>query len=251
MNTKEEFLSNINKTLKYISLEDSKKIIYELASKLDKSKYEMTLCIIDNIMGYGKNNDGLLKRLSEIKDAFKKIENGDICIRCYEKESYCYSPFGEDYHFYPSSELNNILNDSYGLGKSLVYNKEYGLAIEIFDLILYTNYQCEEIGNPEYTDSIEVLDVFDSDIHKIRDSIDFNLDYVYLYSIYAVLIGDYTNKCERIYNYLKDYEYLDIKEAIELGIEKVNNIDKLYEEFKEYLKSKKDNISKKILENME
>ena len=250
MSTKKEFLETINKIITSISLEDSKKIIYELVSKIDPSDYEMTLCIIDHIIGKQEKEDDLLKELSIIKDAFTKIENGDICIRCYEENSYDYSPFGEDYYFYPSNELNNILNNSYELGKRLVYHKKYDKAIEIFDLILYTNYQCEEVGNPEYTDYDEVLDTFESDLFNIRNSLDFDLDKVYLYAIYSVLIGQYTNKCERIYNYLKDCVYLTIQDAIDLGIEKINNIDVFYEEFRNYLKDKNDDKSMKILESM-
>ena len=226
MSTKKEFLETINKIITSISLEDSKKIIYELVSKIDPSDYEMTLCIIDHIIGKQEKEDDLLKELSIIKDAFTKIENGDICIRCYEE-------------------------NSYELGKRLVYHKKYDKAIEIFDLILYTNYQCEEVGNPEYTDYDEVLDTFESDLFNIRNSLDFDLDKVYLYAIYSVLIGQYTNKCERIYNYLKDCVYLTIQDAIDLGIEKINNIDVFYEEFRNYLKDKNDDKSMKILESMD
>ncbi len=146
---KEEFLKSIESKLENIKIDDAKKVIYELSNKLEDSKYEMTLCIIDNIMGVERNKDILLKEVEELRKLYKKIKNGKICINCYAEGS-SYSPFGEeyDYVYYPSVDLNEVLNKTYELGRNLIYNKEYGLAIKIYDLMLFSNYTCEEVGNP-------------------------------------------------------------------------------------------------------
>lgn len=245
---KENFLGMVNEKLNGMSLKEAKKVIYELSSKLEESKYEMALCIIDYIMGKQNNND-LTGKIEEIKKIFTKALDEDICVMCYEEPNGYYSgSFGEDYdlYFYPSNKLNDLLNETYLLGKSLIYNRQYEKAIEIFNLILDTDYVCEEISNPEYYDDDSILNIFDSSIENIETKLSFNLDYVYLYCIYANLMLNKENKFEMIHNYLKKKEYLNIKNSLNLGIEKPKNMDRFYQEFKEYLQDK--NVSKEMIE---
>ena len=128
-----------------------------------------------------------------------------------------------------------MLDKTYEFGKTLIYHKEYAKAIEMFDLILFTNYSCEEVGNPEYDDSGDMHDTFKVDITDLKDSLDFDLDYACLYGIYAVLASNYPNKCQKVYKYLKKCSHHNLEDALDLGIETITNIEKFKNEYQTYL----------------
>ena len=58
---------------------------------------------------------------------------------------------------------------AYKLGIALVNKKLYRQAIKIFDLIIYANYSCSEMGNPEYDYSNEIYDVYDVDLSSVKE----------------------------------------------------------------------------------
>lgn len=249
---KKEFTEQLNKSLDNVSLENAKKIINEIGDKLPSNLYDVTLCIINNINGnLSLSDEEIDNKINYIKDMFKEIEEGNICSRCYSYEDGYYGCYGEnyDYHYYPTKEMDNILNETYEFGKKLVYYKKYSKAIEMFDLILYSKYTCEEVGNPEYDDSDEVYDYFDVDLETVKHNLDFDIDYVYLYAIYAVLAGNYADKNEKIYKYLKENNHVMIEGALCLGIEEIKELDKFYSDWIKYLKDKSDDKAKRLLEN--
>lgn len=102
-----------------------------------------------------------------------------------------------------TNEMAIAINAAYILGKKLVCYQEYSKAIEIFDLILYLEYCVEGVGNPEYDNTNDVYDTFYISLKTAVTALDFDFDYICLYGIYAVLKGNYINKNEKIYNYLK------------------------------------------------
>ena len=72
---KEKFISDVNKRLDNISLNDSKEIIINIIDKLPSDLYQKVLCIIDDKIG--NLNSSLSKKvdIQEIKDKFELIEN--------------------------------------------------------------------------------------------------------------------------------------------------------------------------------
>ena len=85
-------------------------------------------------------------------------------------------------------ELNEILNKTYNYIKDAVWHKKYSDVIEIFDLLLFTEYVCEEVGNPEYDDFDEVYDSFKRNLNDFKDLLDFDFNELLLYAIYSVII---------------------------------------------------------------
>ena len=61
-----------------------------------------------------------------------------------------------------------MLNRMYDLIRKLIFSKNYMKALNIIDLMLYSDYACEEITNPEYSNDDKVIDTFDMNIDSIK-----------------------------------------------------------------------------------
>jgi hypothetical protein len=238
---KNKFLKEVNKNIKDISLDESKAIIIEICKDISENNYYKVLYRIKNI----ENNpnilsDNIKKEVNEIYNDFKKVQSGDIVFKCYSVETGYYSAFGEeyDYHYYPTNEMNELLNRMYELIHKLIFSKNYKDTLNIVDLLLYSDYTCEEISDPEYSDSDEVIDTFDMDIFALQDNLDFYINTVILYAIYAIIMGDIEEKYKKIDSYINDRN-IDIRECQNLGIEEVSNLDKIYDDWLKYKKINK------------
>ena len=248
---KEEFIKKVTNNLEDISLEKAKHIITKLCSKMPSELYDISSSIIEDVTGNTNiSYEEITKKLEDLTSLYKQIEDGKICFKCYSYQS-GYGPFGDDYdyEYLSSGKINSIINETYNFGKKLVYHKQYSKAIEVFDLILYSNYICEEVGNPEYDTTDEVYDSFDIDIMSVKEVLDFDLDYVYLYAIYSILISNYPDKNNKIYKYLSDNNHVKIKDSLDLGIEQIKGFDKFKNEWIKFLENKNDDKSKTILKN--
>ena len=134
--------------------------------------------------------------------------------------------------------MNELLNRMYELIHKLIFSKNYKDTLNIVDLLLYSDYTCEEISDPEYSDSDEVIDTFDMDIFALQDNLDFYINTVILYAIYAIIMGDIEEKYKKIDSYINDRN-IDIRECQNLGIEEVSNLDKIYDDWLKYKKINK------------
>lgn len=236
---REEFIKQIEKNIEDMSLENAKQVIIQLGSKIPSSLFETMMCIIKNLNGNIEEYDiDILK--SEIYSDFKEIENGNIYFKCYSYGTGTYSYYDEDlaYSYFPTAELNKILNKTYDFIVKAVLHKKYADAIEIFDLFLYTDYSCDEVGNPDYDNSDEVYDTFERSIDDVKESLDFDFNKLLLYAIYSVIIGNYSNKKEKIYEYTK-HGKINIENVKTIGIEEIKNFDKFYQEWLEFIDNKK------------
>lgn len=235
---KQEFQEELFKNLKKLNDSQAGEIISILVDELPYTSYERLLCKIKNKNGTLKPNKEKFDKIQEeIQEGYKQIDSGEICFNCYSYSNDSYSYYEEDYdiYYYSNEEIDEVLDKTYEFGKTLIYHKEYAKAIEMFDLILFTNYSCEEVGNPEYDDSGDVYATFEVDITNLKDSLDFDLDYACLYGIYAVLASNYPNKCKKIYTYLKRCRGFNLEDALDLGIEPITNIEKFKNEYQTYL----------------
>lgn len=136
---KNKFLKEVNKNIKDISLDESKAIIIEICKDISENNYYKVLYRIKNI----ENNpnilsDNIKKEVNEIYNDFKKVQSGDIVFKCYSVETGYYSAFGEeyDYHYYPTNEMNELLNRMYELIHKLIFSKNYKDTLNIVDLLL-------------------------------------------------------------------------------------------------------------------
>lgn len=230
------FLNKIDENIEDATIDELKSIIVEISKDIPEGFYFKTLCRIKNLM----NNDIVLidelgEKIKNIYIDFKKVQDGEIVFKCYELDTGTYSPVGEifDYCYYPTNEMNNLLNRMYNLICKLIFSKNYKEALNIIDLMLYSDYSCEEIPNPVYSDDDEVIDIFDMDIDSIKENLGFDINIVVLYAVYAILMIDMEDKFEKIDYYTKG-KYIDIRDCQNLGIEKISNFDIIYDEWLKY-----------------
>ena len=235
-----DFIKEINKNIDGTSMNELRAIVMEICKDIPIRNYYKTLCRIKNI----KNNDKILvddikEELDEMCKDFKKVQDGEIVFKCYAVETGNYSAFGEDYdyHYYPTNEMDSILNRMYDLICKLIFSKDYMETLNIIDLMLYSDYTCEEISNPEYSDDDEVIDTFDMDIDSLKENLDFDINNVMLYATYAIIMSNTSDKFQKIDGYIKD-KRIDIRNCQNLGIEEVPDLDKIYDEWIKY-KNKK------------
>lgn len=218
-----------------------------LIDEIPACHYEKIICKIKDITGTLKIDEKSLKETEDyIKNAFKEIEEGNICFNCYSYPNGSYSYYDEDYdiHYYSNKEMNEILDKTFEFGKSLIYHKEYHKAIEIFEKILNAKYFCEEVIGPEYAESGEVIDTFETDIENLNDSLDFDLNIVKLFIVYGFLVTKNYNNFQKIYDYLSYYHLNDL---LNLGIEEIKDIDLFLKKWILFLKTKDTQKAEELL----
>ena len=218
-----------------------------LIDEIPACHYEKIICKIKDITGTLKIDEKSLKETEDyIKNAFKEIEEGNICFNCYSYPNGSYSYYDEDcdIHYYSNKEMNEILDKTFEFGKSLIYHKEYHKAIEIFEKILNAKYFCEEVIGPEYAESGEVIDTFETDIENLNDSLDFDLNIVKLFIVYGFLVTKNYNNFQKIYDYLSYYHLNDL---LKLGIEEIKDIDLFLKKWIQFLKTKDTQKAEKLL----
>ncbi len=218
-----------------------------LIDEIPACHYEKVICKIKDITGTLKIDKELLKETEDyIKNAFKEIEEGNICFNCYSYPNGNYSYYDEDYdiYYYSNEEMDEILDKTFEFGKSLIYHKEYHKAIEIFEKILNAKYFCEEVIGPEYAESGEVIDTFETDIENLNDSLDFDLNIVKLFIVYGFLVTKKYDNFQKIYDYLS---YYHLKDSLKLGIEEIKDIDLFLKKWIEFLKTKGTQKAERLL----
>ncbi len=238
----ENFKKELSKELDNLSTVKIKNLINKLVDKLPTNYYEYLICKIKYLKGEKYNiDDNLLKEYNRILNDFKKVEDGEICFKSYSYETGTYSYYDSDvdYEYYPSRALEEILIDTYELIKKLVLYREYGKAITLFELIINTNYTCEEVGNPEYDDSNEVYDTYEVSFALIKNNLGIDLNETCLYAIYSQIMNNKSDKFEKIWNYIKICRSIDINEVLNIGIEEIENFDKFYSEWTKFEEEKK------------
>lgn len=230
-----DFAKEINKNIDGVSIDELKAIVMEICKDIPKGNYYKTLFRIKNIKSNEILLDGIEEELDEICKDFKKAQDGEIVFKCYAVETGYYSMFGEDYDYfyYPTKEMDGILNRTYDLIHKLIFSKDYMKALNIIDLMLYSDYICEEISNPEYSDDNEVIDTFDMNMDSLKENLDFDINTIILYAVYAIIMSDTSDKIKKIDCYIKD-KHIDIRDCKNLGIEEVPDLDDIYNELLQY-----------------
>ncbi len=239
---RENFKIELNKELENLSIEEIKNLINEFIDRIPSNYYEYIICKIKYLKGEKYNlDDDTLKEYEKILADFEKIENGEICFKSYSYETGTYSYYSEDvdYVFYPSSEIKEVLVASYNLIKKLILYKEYSKVITLFESIINTRYTCEEGGNPEYDNSDVVYDTYDVDFNDIKDNLGIDLNKTCIYDIYSLIMLNKSDKYEKIWEYKKICNDINIKEVLNVGLEKIDNFDKIYNEWVKYVEKKK------------
>lgn len=102
-------------------------------------------------------------------------------------------------------------------------------------MIIYTDYTCEEIGDPEYDDSDEVYDSYNVDFGLIKHDLGIDLNKLCLYAVYSLIMCNKANKFERMLEYTKICHNINLKDVKNIGIEKINDFEKNYDKWLKYI----------------
>lgn len=92
---KKDFVKRINDITKDLSVKDAEMIIKELLEFIPQGFYQKCICKIENKFGHVSIDlSNLEKNIKKIKEYYRKIENSEICFRCYSYNTGTYDFFG-------------------------------------------------------------------------------------------------------------------------------------------------------------
>ena len=100
-----------------------------------------------------------------------------------------------------------------------IYLKKYDIAIDICDLILYSDYKAKEIFVDDMFD--EDNDNYELVSLKDIDDLPFNIKDIYLCKIYAIIMLNQNDKYKKIYEIYNETG-INIEEALDKGIEHID-----------------------------
>lgn len=219
--------------------EKNNEIVSTLMDYIPSNCFEKIVCILED--KFETLHNGIDEKLEKKIDSdFQEIKEGEVVFKCYgvEDKAYSFYDANMDYRYYPTGEMDEILDCTFEYALSLVYTKNYKRALKYLDLILYTDYLCEEISDPMYSDYDEVIDTFEMSFSDVCEELSFTKEYFYLTITYCVLLEYNEDKFDELYKYLKD-KSINISDCVGIGIEDIPNIKDLCNEWEKYKESKK------------
>lgn len=106
--------------------------------------------------------------------------------------------------------------------------------MEVVDSLLFTNYFCGEVIEPNDDEYITEMDF---EFYEIEDLVPFSFDNVRLYGAYASIMINDDDMLEKLNKYLDPYQ--NVEECQYLGIEKIPNIKEISKKFENFRKKNK------------
>lgn len=240
LRNKEEYLKKVNDKLLNARFEDKEKILDRLIEKLPQELHELSLCIIDDVLGNVNFSSKEIKtKYKEFKKRFKLIENRDVSFQlvAYTDDYY------DDYKYYDEEGISELLKEAFDYGVYLVNIKQYDYALDVFNLIIYTNYSCLEVYDIEdYYDETEYYDMNLTDVEYL---LQFDLRELYSYAIYAAYFCD--DRYNKIYGYLLCYKNNTFENSKSVGIEKMEDLNEFYKNWIDFLTEKSESLAERLI----
>ena len=208
--------------LKVIPYDSQEKITFIVKDKLGKLEY---------------NKDLMDKMFNKIKNKFNLVNSGKIYFECIVYETGYEGSFDKSYESTctNTTEISNVLNESFDYMKQFIYYKKYDKAIKICDLILYSNYKGRRIY---VDDDFKSDDYEDVKLYEI-DDLSIDIKDVYLSKIYSLIMLNSDNN--QIFECVNEGR-VKIEDALDIGIEKIDK-KSFIKKWDEYIKSRFRNIS--------
>lgn len=246
---KDTYIKIVKDKLLNISFEDTTKILNNLIEKLPSELYDVSLCIIDDVLG---NSDISLEEINskyqELKEIFELINNGELTFKSYSYSTGYYSYYEEEYgyEYYDDENISKLLKETLDFGIYLVNKKNYNLAQKVFELIIYTNYSCGETSDPDYDcGDEEIFYCYDIDLKQVEGLLSFDLKKLYSYAIYTAYFCN--DRYKKIYGYLSCCKNIKFEECTNLGIEKMVNLDNFYQNWIEFLTNVNNSFAEELI----
>lgn len=241
-----EFYKEFNQKIKYLNLEELKDVINNVIRKIPETRYDETLSIFDKEVNSINEND-IKNKVKEYKEKFNQIDDFELYFHAtgYEDYGEYYSPWSGDWVWEYSDEdnLSDLIYDATMLAVDLTNKRKYKYAKELFDLILYTNYQfLDDDGGDNYEISLDEL--------KENNLININVDILCLYAIYATYqYSSEINRAKNIYEYFKNSNFrkISIEDSFRLGSEVVNDLNIFWNNWINLLLTKSGSVEYRLL----
>ena len=241
-----EFYKEFNEKIKYLNLVELKDVINNVIRKIPETRYDETLSIFDKEVN-AINEKDIKNKIKEYKEKFKQIDDFELYFHAtgYEDYGEYYSPWGGDWVWEYSDEdnLSDLIYDTTMLAVDLTNKREYKYAKELFDMVLYTNYQfLDDDGGDNYEISLAEL--------KENNLININVDIVCLYAIYVTYqYSSETDRANNIYEYFKNASFrkISIEDSFRLGSEVMKNLDIFWDNWINLLLTKSGNVEYRLL----
>lgn len=240
-----DFYNKFNEKIKELDFEELKDVINNVIRKIPENKYEEVLNIFNVVNN--SNVQEIANKIQEYKEKFELIDNFELYFYASGYEDYgdSYSPWGGDWIWEYNDENNvgSLIEEAIMLGIDLTNQKQYKYAKELFDLVLYANYQVLDDDGEDY---------FEISLTELKENhlININIKTICLYAIYATYqCVDDCSKARIIYEYFKNENFRDIsiEDSFKLGVEVLKETNKFWNNWISLLLSKSGNIEYRLL----
>lgn len=240
-----DFYNEFNEKIKDLDFEELKDVINNVIRKIPENKYEEVINIFNVVNNC--NEQEIVNKIQEYKEKFELIDNSELYFHASGYEDYgdSYSPWGGDWIWEYSDEDNvgSLIEETIMLGIDLTNQKQYKYAKELFDLVLYANYQVLDDDGEDY---------FEISLTELKENhlININVKTICLYAIYATYqCVDDCSKARIIYKYFKNENFKDIsiEDSFKLGVEVLKETNKFWNNWISLLLSKSGNIEYRLL----
>lgn len=222
------FYKEFNDRIKDMNDVQLREIFKNVIRKLPETSYEEVLSIFDKNIDIVNEKD-ILNIINEYKAKFDLIDNFEWYFHAsgYEEYGEYYSPWGGNWVWEYSDQdgIGSFINEVYEYAIYLTNLRKYKYAKELFDLILYANYQfLDDDGGDDYEISLFELEK--------EGLINLGVKKLCLYAIYVTFQCS-DNKSKSIYKYFKNNNFKDIsiEDSFNFGTEVLTNIDDFWNDW--------------------
>ena len=238
-----EFYEKLNDKIKNLTKEELIEFLNNMIRKIPNSKYKEILSMLDS--NNSTNYEDIETVIKNYKEQFKLIDDFEKYFYAtgYEDYGEYYNPWGGDWiwEYEDRDDIGDLIDDAYNDAVNLVFDKKYNYAKQLFDLILDTNYQfLDEDGGDNFEISLTELEE--------NDLINININTLCSYAIYTTYQST-KGDVQKIYEYFTtpNFKNFSIEFSFNVGIERLIDLDKFWDNWIRLLVKKDGNINYRLL----
>ncbi len=230
-----EFTQKSEEILNNMGMEELRHCLNEIIRKMPESKREKFLQLLDNCRnpGHYENGNKLHKRflsdekikekMTDINNAFTKIEDGDLCISANGYEDYSNGYWASDWiwEYEDNDGVGRIIEDAVLFAHDCMNDCRYEEALTVFKLVMDTQVSVVDEGGGDSSD-LNLDELVDEKLAGINLRV-FALDV--LYTGYQLQPKD--KRADILYSYFS-YPYfreIHIEDIFSIGIEELKDTD--------------------------
>lgn len=241
-----KFYNEFNKNIEGMDCKQLKDIIMNVIRKIPENKYEEVLDIFNKDVDI-INEKEIKEEIEKYNKKFKQIDDFELYFHAtgYEDYGEFYTPLGGEWvwEYTDDDDIGILIKEATLFAVDLINKKQYKYAKELIDKILYTNYQfLDDDGG----------DNFEISLHELEENqlIYVNVKLLCLYAIYTTYQSSIEfSRVKNIYEYFKNdnFKNISIEDSFNLGTEILLDIDKFWNNWIDFLLTKRGNDEYRLL----